>query len=183
MDPRRNPRRQPSVGQPAITSASGRRLALYPSTVHAFIVDPADRLLLLRRPGQAGWEVVTSVLEPGETFPASALRGVREAAGPAFLTTYLGVLDAFTFLFDARHPPFISVCCLLRHRGGEVVPSGEVKNAEFRWWELFEMDRLDLAVPRGRFDLLTRAVDMSRFLRDARRHDDEADEDERERFP
>lgn len=177
FDAQQRRRRQPPAGQPVITTAAGRRLVCYPASVHVFIVDSWDRFLLLRQPGQTGWETITGTLESGETVPESAIRHTKDAAGTEFLATYLGVLDTFTVAFDAKLPPFISICCLLRHRGGEVRPSSGAKGAEFRWWELSELDNIDLAAPRGRWDLLTRAVDMSRHLRDVRN----PEEDERER--
>ncbi len=138
------------------------------------MVDSWDRFLLFRRSGLPGWEVVAGPLEPGETVQKAVLREVKEQVGPEFLAAYLGVLDTFTFVFDANLPHSINICCLLRHRGGEVRPGKEVREAEFRWWELSELDNIDLAVPRGRWDLLTRAVDMSRYLRDARVPEEEA---------
>ena len=168
IDPRRNQRSQRPSKLPTVATASGRQLTCYPATVHAFIIDRADRGLLLRRPGQPGWETITSILEPGETVPEAALRAVKEAAGQQFLTAFLTVLDTFTFVFDANLPPFLSICCLMRYHRGEVRPGKDVQGAEFRWWELFELDQMDFAVPRARWDLLTRAVDMSRFLQDAR---------------
>ena len=167
-DPGRGTRRQRVTGQPTITTASGRRVSCYPASVFAFIVDSWDRVLLLRHQGQPGWEVVNGPLEPGETVPNAVVREVREQAGPEFLATYLGVLDTFTFAFDANHPPLISICCLLRHRGGEVRPGRDLREAEFRWWELSELDNIALSAPRGRWDLLARAVDLSHYLRDAR---------------
>lgn len=173
-DPNRNPRRKQLTPHPTIITAAGRSLACYPASVFAFIVDRWDHFLLLRKPGQTGWETVTGTLEPDETVPEAVLGVVKEEAGSEFLVTYLGVLDTFTFLFDANLPPLISICCLLRYRGGEVRPGRDVRDAEFRWWELSELDNIDLAVPKGRWDLLTRAVDMSRYLRDAREPEEEA---------
>ncbi|MCX6022728.1 MAG: NUDIX hydrolase [Chloroflexi bacterium] len=178
-DPRRNPRRHQPATQPIITTAAGRELACYPAFVHAFIVDTwEDRFLLMRRPGQAGWETVGGVLEAGETVPEAAVRELKAAAGAQFLAAYLGVLDTFTFIFDANLPPSISICCLLRHQGGEIRPGRNVQGAEFRWWWLSELDNIDMAGPRGRWDLLTRSVEMSRHLRDARRPEVQARDDD-----
>lgn len=173
-DPTRRLRRQQPARHPTITTAAGHQLACYPAAVLAFIVDSWDRFLLHRQPGQTGWEVVSGTLEPGETVSKAVIRGVKEAVGAEFLAIYLGVLDTFTFVFDANLPPLISIGCLLRHRGGELRPGKHVLEAEFRWWELAELDSIDLAVPRGRWDLLTRAVDMSRYLRDAREPEEDA---------
>lgn len=167
MTSRANRKRQPPARHPRITIASGRRLACYPVAVLAFIVDSWDRFLLLRKPGQNGWEVISGALEPGETVTEGVLREVREEAGPELVVASLGVLDTFTFLFDAGQPPLISICCLLRYRGGTVQPGDDAEDAEFRWWELSELDNIELVVPRGRWDLLTRSVDLSRYLRDA----------------
>lgn len=181
-DPRRNPRRQPPANLPTITTAAGRKVACYPTMLHAVIVDREERILLFRRPGQTGWETVSGTLEPDESVAQAVLRGTKAAAGQQFLVTYLTVLDTFTNLLDANLPPFISICCLLRHRSGDLQPGRELRDAEFRWWHLAKLDDLDLAVPRGRYDLLTRAVDMSRFLRDAREPEEE-DFDRRLDFP
>lgn len=165
-------RRQPAR-HPTVTTAAGRDLSCYPASVFAFIVDSWDRFLLLRQPGQTGWEVISRALQPGENVPAAVLSGVDEKAGPQFRAIYLGVLDTFTFLFDANLPPVISICCLLRHRGGDLHPGKDVREAEFRWWELSDLEQIDLAAPKARWDLLTRAVDMSRYLRDVRGPEEE----------
>lgn len=183
-DPTQRRRRQPPAPHPTITTAAGRELACYPAAVLAFIVDSFDRFLLVRKPGQTGWEVITATLEPGESVQEAVMREVKTAAGPEFLTTYLGVLDTFTFLFDANLPPLVSICCLLRHKGGEIRKGRELREADFKWWQISELDDIDLVAPRGRWDLLTRAVDMSRYLRDARNPDEdrgEPDEDDDDR--
>ena len=172
-DPKRSARRQ----QPTIATAAGRYLPCFPAHVLAFVVDSWDRVLLFRRPGQPGWEVLVGLLEPGDTVQDAALRDVGEHVGRQFTVVYLGVLDTFTFDFDATLPPSIQICCLLRHRGGEIVPGKQVKDAEFRWWEVSELEQIDLTVPRGRWDLITRSVEMSRFLRDARVPEDEPGRD------
>ena len=163
-DPRR-PRRQPPGGH-TVTTAAGRELSTFPAMVHGFVVDSYDRFLLFRRPGQAGWEVASSPLELGETVPKAVDRTMESAVGTAFLTVYLGVLDAFTVEFDANIPPLIALACLLRYRGGDLRPGKEHTDVEFRWWDLTDLDNIALAVPRDRWDLLTRAVDTSRYLRD-----------------
>lgn len=169
----RTRKRKPVPKHPEIKTASGRRLACYPAAVHAFIVDTYDRCLLLRKPGQTGWEVVSGALEPGELVTEAVLREVREEAGPEVVVHSLGALDTFTFVFDANQPPLISICCLLRYRGGAIAPGSDAKDAEFRWWDLREIDDIDLIVPKGRWDLLTRAVDLSRFLRDVAEPEEE----------
>ena len=175
FDPYRaaRPRQRQPVRHPTVATASGRRLPCYPASVLAFIVDSWDRFMLLRSPGQTGWEVVGAGLEPGETVQDAVLRSVKEWAGPQFLASYLGVLDTFTYLFDANLPPQINICCLLRYRGGDVRPDSGVSEADYRWWALTELDDINLTVPRGRWDLLTRAVDLSRYLRDAREPEDD----------
>lgn len=163
-----DPKRGMRPEQPTITTAAGRRVVCYPASVLAFIVDSYDRFLLFRKPGQPGWEVFTGGLEPGDTVQNAVLRYVKEQAGPDFVAAYLAVLDTFTFIFDANLPPSINICCLLRHRGGDLRPGKDLEEAEFRWWEVSDLDNIDLIVPRGRWDLLSRSVDMSRYLRDAR---------------
>ncbi len=167
MTNRPNRKQQPPARYPRITTASGRRLACYPAAVLAFIVDAWDRFLLLCKPGCTGWEVISGWLEPGESVTDAVLREVRKEAGPEVVAFSLGVLDTFTFLFDSHHPPLISICCLLRYRGGAIEPGDDAKDTEFRWWQLSELDDIELVVPRGRWDLLNRAVDLSRYLRDA----------------
>ena len=171
---RQGSRKPQTTNLPTITTAAGHELACYPTSTHAFIVDGWDRFLLFRRPGQMGWETITGEIQPGETVPEAAQRQLKADIGAEFLAVYLGVLDTFTFVFDANLPPLISICCLLRHRGGEIRQGKAVIDAEFRWWSLSDIDQIDLSVPRGRWDLLTKTVDMSRFLRDAREPEDNA---------
>lgn len=164
---------QEPVDLPVITTAAGHELVCFPTATHAFIVNSYDQFLLFRRPGQMGWEVVTGEIRAAETVPDAVQRQLETDLGPAFLSVYLGVLDTFTFIFDANLPSLISICCLLRYRGGEMRQGKGVAGAEFKWWAISDLDMIDLAVPRGRWDLLTKAVDMSRYLRDARQSDDD----------
>jgi ADP-ribose pyrophosphatase YjhB (NUDIX family) len=169
MGPRARPRKKtPTPKHPMIKTASGRQLACYPTSVFGFVVDNFDRLLLFRQPGLTGWEVISGPMEAGETVPEAMIREIGEEAGPRCVTVYLGVIDTFTFVFDANLPPLVSVCCLMRYRGGEIEPGHDAKDADFQWWDLSRIDDIDLLVPKGRWDLLTKAVDLSRYLRDAR---------------
>ncbi len=172
MGPRaRRRKKTPIPNHPTIKTASGRQLACFPAAVLGFVVDSADRLLLLRKPGLTGWEVISGAMEPGESVPEAMIREIGEEAGPRFVSVYLGVIDTFTFIFDANLPPLVSICCLMRYRGGEIEPSDDAKDADFQWWDLSRIDDIDLIVPKGRWDLLTKAVDLSRYLRDARPDD------------
>jgi ADP-ribose pyrophosphatase YjhB (NUDIX family) len=176
LDPFAQPKRKPPAKHPQITTATGRRLACFPAAVLVFAVDTYDRCLLFRRPGQPGWEVVNGALQPGETVTEAVTRELREKVSLAFRAVYLCVLDTYTWVFDANLPPAINICVLVRYQGGAIEPGKEVRDAEFRWWDLREVDQIDLAAPRARWDLLTKAVEMARYLSDARRTDDEAPE-------
>lgn len=153
---------------PQVTTAAREKLACFPVTVLVFLVDQWERCLLLRRPGQPGWEVIAGSLRAGETIPEAAEREVETALGGRTVAVYLGVLDAFTHVFDANLPAALQVCVLMRYRGGEVHPGRGLRGAELRWWAATDLDEIDLAVPRARWDLLVRASDMGRALRDAR---------------
>ncbi len=185
LDPYLQPvKRTPAPRHPQITTAAKHKLACFPATVLAFIVDTYDRYLLLRRPGQPGWEVVNGALQAGETVTEALTRELRVQLGEQFQAVYLGVLDTFTFVFDANLPPSIHVCCLLRYQGGDIAPGRAHRGVESRWWEPIEVDSIDLAVPRARWDLLSKAVEQSRYLRDARRDPDEPERDRnRDRDP
>jgi len=171
LDPFVERRKRATPKHPEITTAARTKLACFPATVLAFVVDHQDRPLLLRRKGQPGWEAPGGPLQAGESVPEAAERILREMGGPSFLGVYLAVLDTFTFVFDANLPAAITICVLLRHRGGELRPGKAVRDAEFMWWPIPDIDQLDLAVPRARWDLLTKAADMGRTLRDARPDD------------
>ena len=173
--------RRPSAKHPQVLAASGRSFACFPASVLAFIVDSRDRCLLLRRPGQPGWEVFNDPLQAGESVQEAVIRELREKAGPDLRAVYLGVLDTFTLVFDAQLPPAITVCCLMRYLGGAIDLKGDLREAEIRWWDLTELDQIDLAAPRGRWDLLSKAVDLSRFLRDARQAEEAHQQDAGER--
>lgn len=168
LDPFIERRKKAVPKHPEITTAARAKLACFPVSVLTFVVDQQDRPLLLRPQGQPGWEVPGSPLQAGESVPEAAERILREHGGAGFLGVYLGVLDTFTFVFDANLPAAITICALLRFRGGELRPGKNVRDAEFKWWPIPDIDQLDLAVPRARWDLLTKASDMARGLRDAR---------------
>ncbi len=173
LDPRAPKKRKPVPRHPQIKTAAGQSFPCFPVSILAFVVDTWDRCLLLRRPGQPGWEVINGTLQAGETVPEAVTREIRQKAGAAVQAVYLGVLDAFTFVFDANLPPAITICCLMRYRGGEIELAGDVRGADHHWWETSQVDLLDLAVPRNRWDLLIRAGEMARYLRDARQPQDD----------
>ncbi|MSQ26708.1 MAG: NUDIX hydrolase [Dehalococcoidia bacterium] len=173
-------KRKPTAMHPQVVAASGRSFACFPVSVLAFVVDTRDRCLLLRRPGQPGWEVFADPLQEGESVQEAVVRGLREKAGPELQAVYLGVLDTFTLAFDAQLPPAVNVCCLMRYLGGRIDLKADLLEAEARWWDLTELDQIDLATPRGRWDLLSKAGDMSRYLRDARQAEESYRQDKEE---
>lgn len=151
---------------PFQVSEQGRRFACAPAAVLVFIVDDAERILLLAHPSNDGaWEVVNGAVEAGESVLEAALRETREEAGPIDVRP-LGTIHAYTYRFDDRVPTMTSIAYLLAFEGGEIRPGDDMDGSAHRWWTLDEIvgERPRLVVPR-RVWLFERAIELSRLWR------------------
>ncbi len=156
--------------QPTITSASGRRtFACFPVAVLGFVVNPEERILMLRHPQRAGWEVINGALEAGETVEQGLRREIREEAGPAMQVRPLGGLHDYTFHYDDHVPVMLSVCYLLAYAGGDVIPGDDMQGSAVRWVSADEVARgaVPVLVPGEMAWLFQRAVAFYRLLQAA----------------
>jgi 8-oxo-dGTP diphosphatase len=155
---------------PTVTSASGRRtFACFPVAVLGFIVNTDERILVLKHPQRAGWEVVNGALEAGETVEEGLLREIREEAGPQIHVRPLGGLHDYTFHYDDHVPFMLSVCYLLAYEDGDVIPGDDMQGSRVRWVSADEVVRGDvpILVPGGMAWLFQHAVQVYRLLREA----------------
>lgn len=158
--------------QPTINSQDGRRtFACSAAVLLVFIVDEAERILLLSHPKRLGrWEVVNGALEAGESVLEGALREAREEAGPALRLRPLGTVHTCSFRYDEVVDHMISISYLMECQGGEVQPGDDMAGSEVRWASLddIERDNLRLFVPPQRW-IYQRAIELYRLWRDAPR--------------
>lgn len=156
--------------QPTITSASGKRtFACFPVAVLGFIVNADERILVLKHPQRAGWEVINGALDAGETVEQGVLREISEEAGAEIRVRPLGGLHDYTFRYDDHVPLMLSVCYLLAYEGGDVLPGSDMQGSAIRWVSADEVRRGDvpILVPSKMEWLFQRAVDVYRLVNDA----------------
>ena len=107
--------------QPAITDASGRQFACFPTVVLVFIVNERGQLLLFADPARPRvWEVVKGAVEAGEAVLHGALREVREETGPDVRVRPMGTVHSWTHYQD--HVPYVVIVYLMAYQGGRVQP-------------------------------------------------------------
>ncbi len=153
---------------PEIASADGRRFDCFPIAVLVVVIDDDGRLLLLsRKGGRPGWQVIAGALEKGESVRDGALREVREEAGAAVRVCPLGVAHACSFVFEEVVREMVDVVYVMAYEGGEVVPSDGMRGAQVRWATMEEVDEQQLtANAPGELWLLQRALQVWRLWRD-----------------
>ena len=156
------------TGQPTTTAANGRVFACSPAAVLGIIVDDDERILLLRAPGDTGWQVVNGGLEADESVLAGVLREVAEEAGSSLVVRPLGVVHACTWHYDDAVTHMIDIIWLLHAMGGEVVPGDDMAGSEVTWASLDEIESgaVEVIIPEEHW-LFGRALQLFRLWRDA----------------
>jgi ADP-ribose pyrophosphatase YjhB (NUDIX family) len=159
-----------SASQCYATSVDGKRqFACFPAVILVFIVDKQERVLLLSHPRRQGmWEVVNGVLEVGENVLEGALRETSEEIGPEVHVRPLGTVHVSTFHYDANVRCLITISYLMAYEGGEIRPGGDMRNSQFRWWNLAELanESVELLIPPKQKWLAERAVELYRLWKD-----------------
>jgi 8-oxo-dGTP pyrophosphatase MutT (NUDIX family) len=138
-------------GSPALLEWSGRiterehALATYnPGRFHdvtLFILDPSDRLALIRKPRFAAgiWRPPGGGIKPGEDFTVGAEREAFEETGlAARLERYLVATHA-SFLFDSQTLEWRTHVFLARTTGTALAPLDTEEIAGARWGTLDEL--------------------------------------------
>ena len=153
---------------PSIVSAGGRRFDCFPVAVLVVVVDDDGRVLLLsRKGGGPGWQVIAGALEKGESVRDGALREAREEAGAAMRVRPLGVAHACSFVFDAAVREMVDVVYVMAYEGGEVVSSDDMRGTQVRWATMEEIrDQQLTANAPGEPWLVERALQVWRVWRD-----------------
>ena len=154
--------------QPLAQSSGSRHFACSPAAVLVYIVDKAERFLLLRHPQRDGWEIVNGALDAGETVLQGALREAAEEAGAAARLRPLGAVHVQTFHYDANVRYMLSLMYLMAYEGGAVQPGDDMTGSEVGWFTVEELldEELNVIVPpHGRW-LFTRARDLYRLWKD-----------------
>ena len=119
-------------------------------TARVVLLDPADRLLLMRgrlpgsEPGRGAWFTVGGGIEPGETAREAAAREIVEETG--FLNVELGpAVWQRTGVLQIPEPAlFRETYFLARCPGGEPTRAGwdDIERAlieDLRWWSLAQI--------------------------------------------
>lgn len=156
--------------QPTITSANGNRsFACSAAAVLVFIINEKEEILMLSHPNRKGWwEVVNGALDAEETILEGALRETREETGPNIRVKPLGIIHASTFHYDEDVRYMISLCYLMRYRGGPILPGDDMAGSEARWWSLTDLlqDSTKIIVPPNQKWIFGRAVELYRLWKD-----------------
>ena len=161
-----------SAQQPYLATNIGERRRLFVCSAVAvlvFIVNEAEKILLLAHPRRKGmWEVVNGSLEAEETLLAAALRETREEVGPDVRVRPLGAVHAYTFHFDENVPYMLSLGYLMAYEGGAIQPGDDMRDSQFRWWNLEEMAEasVQIIVPPNQKWLMQRAVELYRLWKE-----------------
>lgn len=126
-----------------------RRFSCSPVGVCVLVFDDEDRVLLLRPPGQEGWEAVSGAVEASESLDAAARREMAEELGPTVTTGPLVTVHAYTVDYDPDLPSLVSIVFATRYGGGEVRPADDMIGADMAWVEVDDIvARLyEVAVP------------------------------------
>ncbi len=151
--------------QPLVRSSGGRGFACSPAAVLVFVIDEAERFLLLRHPQRDGWEIVNGALDAGETVLEGALREAAEEAGSAVRMRPLGAVHVQSFHYDENVRYMLSLMYLMAYEGGRVQPGDDMAGSEVRWFTVEELqdEKLNVIVPpHGRW-LFRRARDLYRL--------------------
>lgn len=154
--------------QPLVRSGDGRRFACSPAAVLVYIIDDAERFLLLRHPERDGWEIVNGALDAGETVLEGALREAAEEAGASARLRPLGAVHIQSFHYDVKVRYMLSLMYLMVYEGGRVQPGDDMAGSEVRWFTVEELlnEGLNVIVPpHGRW-LFRRARDLYRLWKD-----------------
>ncbi|HLM35519.1 MAG TPA: NUDIX hydrolase [Gaiellaceae bacterium] len=138
-------------GEPALLEWEGEisptehALATYdPRRTHdvtLFILDPQDRLALIRKPhfGEGVWRPPGGGIKVDEDFEAGAVREALEETGLAVrLERYLVAADA-RFLYEPHDVPWRTHVFLARTDETELVPGDVEEIAGARWGTLDEL--------------------------------------------
>lgn len=128
-------------------------VAALPVAVLACVFDADHRLLLLRRPGDTTWQIVSGAMEHGESVCAAAIREVEEETG--LHPRPLGV--AHTYSFRGYGVDIVSVVYVFAHTGGDVRPGDDMQGAQVRWAAAAELEVVAMSVP-GDLWVLRRAA-------------------------
>ncbi|MBI2569333.1 MAG: NUDIX hydrolase [Candidatus Schekmanbacteria bacterium] len=148
--------------QPTVRDVAGKRaFACFPAAVSVYLIDAAQRILLLAHPERKGaWEVINGAMEAGETVLDAACRETREEAGADVLMRPIAVFHAESFAYDASVPLMLSLCVVAAYAGGAIVPGDDMAGSEARWWRLAELaaPAVRVIVPPDGKDLIRRAI-------------------------
>jgi len=154
--------------QPLVRSRGGRTFACSPAAVLVYIVDEAERFLLLRHPQRDGWEIVNGALDAGETVLEGAIREAAEEAGASVRLRPLGAVHVQSFHYDANVRYMLSLMYLMAYEGGAVQPGDDMVDSEVGWFTVEELmdEELNVIVPPHSRWLFARARDLYRLWKD-----------------
>jgi ADP-ribose pyrophosphatase YjhB (NUDIX family) len=154
--------------QHTITANSGRQFAVFPIGLIALIIDPQERLLMLKHPTHGTYEPVNGGYDGGETLLEGFLREIREEAGAEVQVRPITAVHTYNFRYDDSLPYMISIVFLFEYVSGDVIPGDDMVGAEIKWMTVAEINggQYRIPVPTQVTWVYERAAQLYRLLKD-----------------
>ena len=131
--------------------------AYYPVSVSAVIYNDQRQLLMFSKPVSANWRAISGWVEHEPLNEAISREIIEETRTMRF--QIMDVLDAHTYILNMDR--IISVWYLFRYLDGEIIPSDDMINHDYRRFTENNLETLSISVP-SQFEIIRKAFAMIR---------------------